>query len=407
MSEVKPPADLGGLRIDAPAARPGLRRSLPLVELLILACLLLVAWLLLKDRLPGLLPAANGAVSVPDTEPAADAAATASMPAARPGEIVAGGYIEIIPPGASIVSSDVDARITAILAVPGQHVSRGELLARLDSSQLELELGNLIASRNVSDSRLSLARAGSRSEEIEAAEAGVRSAEAQRQLAMEEAQRAVELYDKGVISQAEMRGFETARDTAVQDLSEAQARLSLLANGTRPEEIDVAEAALREIDSHISELRWKIGQCQVKSPVDGVVLEQLADIGDWAGVAKDDPASAAILSIYDPSLVQAWADINQRDSGLLSVGQSVTLTTDAQPQRSVPGRLSAIMPLASMQKNTVQVKIAIDNPPPDFRPGLGVRVAIDTSAEQSDDNAAVRQPDSAAADTAQGGSGDE
>ena len=123
-----------------------------------------------------------------------------------------------------------------------------------------------------------------------------------------------------------------------------------------------------------------MAHCALRSPVDGVVLEQLADIGDWVGVAKDDPSSAAILSLYDPLQVQAWADINQRDSGLLAVGQPATLTTDAQPDRKVRAVLSAIMPLASIQKNTVQVKLSITDVPADFRPGLGVRVAIDTSA---------------------------
>ena len=385
MNEQKKPADLEGLRIDTPALRPGMRRSLPLVEILIVSCIVLAAWLLMGDRISAMISSPEQqSQPAEESQAATDQTRQASLPPASPGEIVAGGYIEIIPPGATVISSDVDARITAIHAVPGQRVSSGELLATLDSSQLELELENLIASRRVSESRLALAQAGSRSEEITAAQAIVRSAEAQRQLAMEEAQRAVDLFDKGVISQAEMRGFETARDTAIQDLSEAQARLSQLENGTRPEEIDVAQASLAEIDSRISELRWKIGQCRVHSPVDGVVLEQLADIGDWAGVAKDDPSSAALMSIYDPRLVQVWADINQRDSGLLSVGQTVTLTTDAQPQRSVTGTLSAIMPLASIQKNTVQIKITIDDPPADFRPGLGVRIAINSKGMPTD-----------------------
>ncbi len=387
MPEQKQPIDLGSLRIDSPASRPGLRRSLPLVELLILACLLLVAWLLLKDRLPALLPAP----AVQGDAAAAEAAQTAdtqlaSLPPARPGEIVAGGYIEIIPPGATVVSSAVDARITAIHAVPGQLVNEGDLLATLDSTPLDLELASLRARREVASRELELARAGSRSEEIEVASAALHSAQAELTLAHEEAQRAIELFDKGVISQAEMRTFQTAEETARQRLNAAQSALSQLQAGTRSEEIRVTEAQLSQLDSQISELRWRVGQCGIHSPVAGVVLEQLAEIGDWAGIAKDDPSSAAILSIYDPTAVQAWADINQRDSGLLSVGQPVTLTTDARPDRPVHATLSAIMPLASIQKNTVQVKVLIDNVPADFRPGLGVRVAIDTSDERADGN---------------------
>ncbi|MCB1217889.1 HlyD family efflux transporter periplasmic adaptor subunit [bacterium] len=390
MAEPRKPGDLDSLRIDAPLSRPGLRRSLPLVEILIVGCILLAAWLLAGDKLAALLPSAVQG-SQPDPQPHQAATETdntgSSLPPAAPGEIVAGGYIEIIPPGATVVSSDVDARITAILAVPGQTVSEGELLATLDSSQLELELGKLRAEREVASRELELARAGSRSEEIEAARALVSSAKAELELAREEAQRAIELFERGVVSKAEMRTFETRRDTAEQKHNAALSELGRLEAGTRVEEISIAEARIGQLDSSISELNWRIAHCSVRSPVDGVVLEQLAEIGDWAGVAKDDPSSAAILSIYDPQRVQAWADINQRDSGLLAVGQPVMLTTDAQPNRQVRSVLSAIMPLASIQKNTVQVKLSIDEVPEDFRPGLGVRVAIDTRDAAAGGNA--------------------
>ncbi|MEZ5337117.1 MAG: efflux RND transporter periplasmic adaptor subunit [bacterium] len=382
MDEERKGADLSALRIDSPALRPGLRRSLPLVELLILACLLLAVWLLAGDKLAALLPSAvQGSQPDPQLQQAATETdnTAAALPPAAPGEIVAGGYIEIIPPGATIVSSDVDARITAIHAVPGQTVSEGQLLATLDSSQLELELGKLRAEREVASRELELARAGSRSEEIEAARAAVNSAKAELVLAREEAQRAIELFEKGVVSKAEMRTFETRQDTAEQKHNAALSELGRLEAGTRVEELSIAEARIGQLDSGISELNWRIAHCSVRSPVGGVVLEQLAEIGDWVGVARDDPASAAILSLYDPQQVQAWADINQRDSGLLAVGQPATLTTDAQPNRQVRAVLSAIMPLASIQKNTVQVKLSITEVPQDFRPGLGVRVAIDTS----------------------------
>lgn len=378
MDDERKGADLSALRIDSPALRPGLRRSLPLVEILIVACILLAAWLLLGDRLPALKPQAEQVEAVQPATGGADTAQQDSLPPAAPGEIVAGGYIEIIPPGATVVSSDVDARITAIHAVPGEHVSAGQLLATLDSSQLELERGKLRAEREVASRELELAQAGSRTEEIEAARAVVNSAKAELELAREEAQRAIELFEKGVVSRAEMRTFETRRDTAEEQHNAALSELGRLQAGTRSEEISIAEARIGQLDSEINELNWKVGHCELRSPVDGVVLEQLAEIGDWVGVAKDDPSSAAILSLYDPQHVQAWADINQRDSGLLSVGQPVTLTTDAHPDRPVSGRLSAIMPLASIQKNTVQVKLSIDEVPEDFRPGLGVRVAIDT-----------------------------
>ena len=59
-----------------------------------------------------------------------------------------------------------------------------------------------------------------------------------------------------------------------------------------------------------------------------------------------------------------------------SIGQRVEMTTDAHPQRPVYGTVSRVMPQANLQKNTVQVKIAIPDPPPDFRPELSVKVVF-------------------------------
>jgi HlyD family secretion protein len=90
----------------------------------------------------------------------------------------------------------------------------------------------------------------------------------------------------------------------------------------------------------------------------------------------DNPQSAAIASIFDPQQIQAWVDLNQRDSGTVFTGQDVELTTDADPQRPITGVVKQIMPQANLQKNTVQVKITIPDPPADFRPELSVKVVF-------------------------------
>ncbi len=133
---------------------------------------------------------------------------------------------------------------------------------------------------------------------------------------------------------------------------------------------------MRVIKAEQQQLAWEISQCTLRAPCAGVVLEQYIQPGDWLAPGTDNSRSGAALSLFDPAQIQAWVDINQRDSASIGIGQRVELTTDAYAQRKVAGSVRSIMPAANLQKNTVQVKIAIVDPPPDFRPELSVKVTF-------------------------------
>jgi multidrug resistance efflux pump len=224
--------------------------------------------------------------------------------------------------------------------------------------------------------RLELQQAGFRDEEIEQAAAALNSAQARQEQATADWERSQQLFERGVIARQELDAGQAAMRQAQAAVDNARARLELLQAGTRAEDLRIYEAELASAQAQLTQVQWDIAQCTLRAPRDGVVLDQLAQPGDWVAPATDDPQSAAVLSVFDPARIQAWVDVNQRDSSSVSVGQRVELTTDAQPERIIQGTVSRIMPQANLQKNTVQVKIAIADPPADFRPELSVKVVF-------------------------------
>jgi len=371
-------AKLDDLKIDAPVPKPRRRASVPWVPwVLLLFAVLVTAWLQ-REKISQMLataPEDQPATGVVDEQRAAavNDNQTVSGPA---GSISAAGYIEIIPPGPTIVSGMVAGRVSEVLASPGEFINKGQVVARLDPSALRQRA--LIMARRVEleQSRLDRLEAGFRAEEISQAQASAAREDAASVHAAADYQRSRELFEQGVISRVELEAKDSQALQAAANLVAAQAQVDLLRSGAREEDIAIAQAQLSSAQAELRQVHWEISQCTIRAAVDGVVLEQYIRPGDWLTPGTDNPRSGAVLSLFDPADVQVWVDVNQRDSDEISLGQPVVLTTDAWPGRQLSGWVKRIMPQANLQKNTVRVKVAIEDPPADLKPELSVKVAF-------------------------------
>ncbi len=379
---------LDDLRIDAPVPKPSRSRKLPWLPFVVVLFIAALVAYLQRDKL------ADISIIPATTSSASEAVETITAKLSRgqtAGSISAAGYLEAVPPGPTVVSAMVSGRVSEIFATPGQAVAEGELIATLDTALLDQEAKVLASQAQLSSRRLDLLKAGFRSEEIDQAQSEVRRAESVVDLAVKNYDNNLNLFNKGVVPRFELDTMQSDLQQAQARLEASQARLTLLEAGTRSEEIQIAEASVSASYSLLSQLRWEIEQCQIHAPESGVVIELFAHKGAWVTIGKDDPLSAALLSILDPTQVQAWVDVNQRDSAALFVGQSAELTTDSDPLRVVKGTVSRIMPQANLQKNTVQAKITIENIPGDFRPELSVKVAFLPPAESGENGQEQKQ----------------
>lgn len=254
----------------------------------------------------------------------ADAADAPAPPATAPDTFTAAGYLEPVPPFPIVVSALVPGRVDEFDVLEGTPVKAGEVLARLNSALQEKRVEELDAELAVSAAKLAQAeQVLDRAEKL----AAIGSAPAK------ELERATA---EAAISRAENTSLQAALDLA----------------------------------------RWKLEHATVRAPVDGAVFERLAQVGEFVSPEANQRNGAAVATLYDPLKIQAWVDVNQRDASRVKLGQRVDISLDADPGRTYAGRVIRIQPRASLQKNTVQVKVAIENPSPALRPDMSAKVSF-------------------------------
>jgi RND family efflux transporter MFP subunit len=127
-------------------------------------------------------------------------------------------------------------------------------------------------------------------------------------------------------------------------------------------------------DSNIAQLEAGGGvpkEIEIDSPVKGVITERNA-----FATAYVQPGTK-LYTIADLSTVWVYAQVFQSDIARIKIGDPATVTTDAWPGRSFPGRVSFIQPQVDEATRTVKVRLAIPNPQSQLSPGLFVNVNLD------------------------------
>ena len=94
-------------------------------------------------------------------------------------------------------------------------------------------------------------------------------------------------------------------------------------------DVAVLRAEAAKLQAEIQTVEWQIQQTEIRSPVDGVLFERLANVGTF--IHSD--SYREIASIYDPAKLQIWVDVNQRDVARLRVGQRASTLVATSPTK--------------------------------------------------------------------------
>lgn len=254
--------------------------------------------------------------------------------------------------------------------------------------------------------------AGSRPQEIAFAEASVSAAEAQKAQTQSEYARKRQLFERKMISSEEYDTAKAAFDVAVQRYREAVEHLALVKEGSRKQQIDEARAAFNQAKAQydlvkagprketIDQARAKDKQAEaalqlaqtrlsyatLSSPMLGVVLSKNIEPGEY--VAPGTP----VVTVGD--LINVWlrAYIPEGDLGRVKVGQKAKVTTDTFSGKLYEGRVSFIAQEAEFTPKNVQtekervklvyrIKIDITNPVMELKPGMPADAVIETGKE--------------------------
>jgi HlyD family secretion protein len=170
------------------------------------------------------------------------------------------------------------------------------------------------------------------------------------------------------IARTRFNRLKTLREQRVesaQQLDDAQAELT------------GADAGLREAQGLLDFARWQLAWTVIRSPIDGVVLEKLADENELVSPQSfggDKGPSTALLAVADPQDLQVEIDLNESDLSKVWLGQPCRVVPEAYPAYVYDGYVAEIAPEANRQKGTLQIKVQIKNPDRYLVPELSAKV---------------------------------
>jgi HlyD family secretion protein len=277
------------------------------------------------------------------------------------------------------VAPEVGGRLVDLRVDEGDRVNRGDVIARLDTRDTELQIDRARAERSTSEAQLRLLQAGSRAEDVRQAESQVDAATAEA-AALEADRKAAEAdlarfeallaANAGSVKQRDdaRARVDVARERergAQERIRGARETLARLRAGARREEIDVARTRVAAADAQIAQLEKSLADAEVIAPATGTVTQKLVDSGEI--VAPRTP----ILVVTD--LDNAWANLFVPEPMVprLKLGQPATVFTDAGGD-GLPGKVTYVSPRAEFTPRNVQtadersrlvyrIKVAVDN----------------------------------------------
>jgi HlyD family secretion protein len=323
--------------------------------------------------------------------------------------VVEGDYVEKGQPVARLIEADArlaldDSESSEALAQAELNIAKATLaaakrtfehpvhleapLAEADAAHAKLntEIGNLPYLLQVAQARRVLAEKTLESKRIAAEAISGRSLQtAEREL--DEAQATVaELKQRGPALQVEAKAWERRCDALKRQLE--------LRNDER-RQVEEAEASVKAAEARVKRAqvavmtaRLRLERMTVHAPISGKVLSVISRPGRRLSglTAASEQDASTVVTMYDPKELQVRADVRLEEVGQVIIGQPVQITTAAIKER-IRGEVIAITSQADIQKNTLQVKVAIHDPPAVIRPEMLAQVtflAPETKGEKSD-----------------------
>ncbi len=249
----------------------------------------------------------------------------------------ASGYV--MPRREATISSKVTGKVTEVLVEEGKRVEKGQVLARLDDS-------NIRSTLRLAEAQLTSAK--SALEEIK-----VRLKEANLAL-----RRATQLTTNGISTQAD---FEAAEAGAAAQ----QARL-------RRQEADIAVA-----EQDVAVWQQQLDDTVIRAPFAGIVTSKNAQPGEMISpMSAGGFTRTGICTIVDMDSLEVEVDVNEGYINRVQAGQPVEAKLDAYSDWIIPCHVVAIIPTADRQKATVKVRVGFDKLDPRILPQMAVKVSF-------------------------------
>jgi len=330
------------------------------------------------------------------------------------------------------LTSEVAGRIEEIYVTPGDHVTLGKPVVRVDPTQLQssqeaqfaatqASLNDIQSARNavaqaeqglvVSETAVAQAR-----QQLVASQTSVDRAQVDLNTAARELKRVTDLIESGVASRSEYDAAKDRHEQAKISLSTARANLESqrLAIKEAMDRANAQRVSVKDAKTSVrtSEMRANQQQALLRgsssqrskatqlSPLNGVVADIPVRVGEYAVASL---SSTPLMTIADMSMINIEVNVDETEISNVEVGQQVKIKVDALGDKDVKGVVLQKNPLAISKSDTqgglsnrvnvqeakeFKVTIQVDNGMPDdirnaLRPGMSATATITTKTRNN------------------------
>jgi HlyD family secretion protein len=299
-----------------------------------------------------------------------------------------------------VVGSQLSGQIVEILADYNSQVQAGQVVARLNSDQIKTRRDAAAADLQQARADLAVKRAQLERAKVARTKANstVNDLEAQRdrtRAQLADAKRTFdrqnELFTRGAGAQQGLDSARTQVEIQTATLASNEAQIASLTAEIGGLDADIAlaegqvqsgEALIAQRDAKLKDILIDLERTEIRSPVDGVVVQRQVDLGQTVAASLSAPVLFQIAQ--DLRTIDIYANIDEADVGRLKVDQDVSFSVNAYPNRTFQGKVQMVRLGAQTIQNVVTYTgvVRVANRDLALLPGMTANLQIVTDDRQ-------------------------
>jgi HlyD family secretion protein len=272
----------------------------------------------------------------------------------------------------SAITPKISAPVLKFYVNRGDKVHAGQLLATLDNKDLAAAVVENKGVYDEAQASYESTVTATLPEQMQTAEADVRSAKAGFAAAEQLYKSSENLYQQGALAKRQLDQAQVGFVQAQAQLAQAEQHLQKLQSVGKQAQVKAAQGQLAAAQGKYDGAKAQLSYSEIRSPINGVVTDRPLYPGETAA------AGSPLITVMDVSQIVARAHIPESEAALLKVGDAAELSSPAGTK--ISGKVTVVSPALDPNSTTVQVWVVAANPHGQLKPGstAGLRIIART-----------------------------
>jgi HlyD family secretion protein len=279
--------------------------------------------------------------------------------------VVASGHVEA--PFRVSISSQITGVVAAIPVAEGDTVKVGDILIKLDDAEARANV--IQAEGQVAQAQAKLRQM--RELSLPSAEQTLTEAKATFVNVQKTYERTAKLAGDGYATKAALDDATKSLDVARAQVRSAE--FQVFTNKVGGSDYVMSEAQLAQAQATLIGAQSRLGYCTIKASRAGILIARDVEIGNVVQPSKE------LMKLSPTGDAQIIVQIDEKNLGLLAVGQTAIASADAYAKQSFTAEVAYVNPGIDVQRASVEVKLKVLNPPPYLRQDMTVSVDVEVA----------------------------